>query len=227
MKLVIFDCDGTLVDSQHMIAAAMEAAFLSENIAAPAREDVLGVVGLSLTTAVARLLPLETGAPLIDRLSESYKAAFSEHRQRLGHNEPLYPGVRETLAGLAERDDVLLGIATGKSRRGVAAVLEREGLLRAFHTIQTADTHPSKPHPSMILAAMAETGAEPAETIMIGDTTFDVEMAVAAGVTALGVGWGYHPPEALRAAGAHSFVAHGIGLAPALAQWLDSLEKFS
>src|SRR5690606_11825217 len=115
----------------------------------------------------------------------------------------------ETLAG---RGDIVLGVATGKSRRGVAALFEREGLSDLFMTIQTADDHPSKPHPSMILKAMAETGCAPAETVMVRDTTFDIEMALSAGVGAVGVDWGYHPGEALIAAGAHAVADHCQGL---------------
>ncbi len=221
MKLVIFDCDGTLVDSQHHIVAAMEEAFGAERLALPPREAVVSVVGLSLGTAVARLLPPDSGEDLIVRLAEGYKAAFAMRRQRPDHSEPLFPGVGEAIRALAGRDDVLLGIATGKSRRGVAAVLEREGFSPLFATIQTADTHPSKPDPSMIMAAMAETGAAPRDTIMIGDTTYDIEMALGAGVSAVGVAWGYHPAAALRDAGAHVLVESGHELEPAL----DSLMR--
>ncbi|HEX2841305.1 MAG TPA: HAD-IA family hydrolase [Hyphomicrobium sp.] len=207
VKLVIFDCDGTLVDSQHVIVAAMSDAFQSEGLVTPERERVIGVVGLSLGIAVARLVPDGADLDQVDRLTEAYKAAFAERRRRPDHAEPLYPGVREALAKLSARDDVVLGIATGKSRRGVNAVLEREGWNDLFATIQTADTHPSKPHPSMILSAMSETAAEAADTAMIGDTTFDIEMARGAGTTAIGVSWGYHPAEALHAAGAHHVAA--------------------
>ncbi len=207
VKLVIFDCDGTLVDSQHMIVAAMSDAFASEGLIAPERERVIGVVGLSLGIAVARLVPDGCELDHVDRLTEAYKAAFAERRRRPDHAEPLYPGVREALAKLSARDDVFLGIATGKSRRGVDAVLEREGLAKVFATIQTADTHPSKPHPSMIMSAMQETAALAEDTVMIGDTTFDMEMARGAGTTAIGVSWGYHPADALHAAGAHHVTA--------------------
>lgn len=216
MKLIIFDCDGTLVDSQHAIVAAMGDAFAADGLAAPSREHVIGVVGLSLDIAIARLVPDGGDLALIGRLSEAYKAAFHARRQRPDHSEPLYDGVREALERLAARDDVALGIATGKSRRGLAAVLEREGLAGHFATIQTADTHPSKPHPSMILAAMNETAAAPADTVMIGDTTFDIEMALEAGTSAVGVAWGYHPAEALRAAGAHHVTADCAELERAL-----------
>jgi phosphoglycolate phosphatase len=107
---------------------------------------------------------------------------------------------------MTRREDLLLGMATGKSRRGVAAILERFGLVSHFVTVQTADTHPSKPDPSMLLKAMAETGVRPADTVMIGDTTFDIEMARAAGAGAIGVAWGYHPVVALEKAGAHVIV---------------------
>jgi phosphoglycolate phosphatase len=104
--------------------------------------------------------------------------------------------------GLADRANTVLGIATGKSVRGVRMVLGHHGLYEHFATVQTADTAPSKPHPGMILAAVRETGVAPRDAVMIGDTVFDIEMARAAGVAAIGVSWGYHPPAELRAAGA-------------------------
>lgn len=212
MKLVIFDCDGTLVDSQHVIVAAMEDAFRSNGLVLPARDSILGVVGLSLVTAVEQLLPGESDPGFAVQLAEDYKASFAQRRHGPDHFEPLYPGVRGIIEDLAKRDDVLLGIATGKSQRGVRAVLEREGLTSYFATIQTADTHPSKPHPSMILHAMAETNAGPAGTIMIGDTTYDMLMAREAQVTAQGVAWGYHDVGALRGAGAHDVSADSSAL---------------
>lgn len=203
MKLVIFDCDGTLVDSQHVIVAAMEDAFRNNGLVLPARHSILGVVGLSLVTAVEQLLPGESDPGFAVQLAEDYKASFAHRRHGPDHREPLYPGVRDIIEDLALRANVVLGIATGKSQRGVAAVLEREGLKDYFATIQTADTHPSKPHPSMVVQAMAEAGADPVDTLMIGDTSYDMLMARAAQVTALGVAWGYHDASALRGAGAH------------------------
>jgi phosphoglycolate phosphatase len=211
-SLVIFDCDGTLVDSQHAIVAAMTDAFLAESMVAPTRDRIISVVGLSLPIAVARLVPEETELSRIDNLTEAYKAAFAARRRQPDHVEPLFAGVRETLAKLAARDDVVLGIATGKSRRGVDAILEREGWSGLFATIQTADTNPSKPHPAMIHAAMSEADAAASDTIMIGDTTFDIEMAREAGAAAVGVTWGYHPEHALRAAGAHHITADCVEL---------------
>ncbi|KUO57201.1 MAG: hypothetical protein APF80_04245 [Alphaproteobacteria bacterium BRH_c36] len=205
MKLIIFDCDGTIVDSQHAIATAMSMAFDDHGLAQPARSDVIGVVGLSLVEAVQRLLPADSGDVAL-QVSQSYKQAFADLRQQPHHHEQLFPGAAETIVALAAREDYLLGIATGKSRRGVEALFEREGLAEYFVTIQTADDHPSKPHPSMIERAMLECGTEALQTIMIGDTTYDIEMACAAGVAGLGVAWGYHPRVMLEAAGARSIV---------------------
>lgn len=203
MILVVFDCDGTLVDSQHAIGAAMTAAFLKGGRAVPPREAIRRVVGLSLETAVHRLVP-DAGDAEVRALAESYKSEFQKLRQRPDHDEPLFPGIRETLARLAGERDIVLGIATGKSMRGVAALLAREDLEGVFATVQTADTHPSKPHPAMLETAMREVGAERHRTVMIGDTTFDMEMAIRAGAQALGVAWGYHEIDELEAAGAHA-----------------------
>lgn len=202
MRLVIFDVDGTLIDSQHMIVAAMQQAFAAIGAEAPSRQQTLSIVGLSLREAMHAL----TGADdsTLDQLTESYKAAFFQLRSDPAHHEPLYPGAAAVLDALSERDDVLLGIATGKSRRGVDRVLERFDLHGRFVTIQTADDHPSKPHPSMIQTALAESGVEAARAVMIGDTVFDMQMATAARVPAIGVAWGYHDAAHLKPAGAET-----------------------
>jgi phosphoglycolate phosphatase len=223
MKLVIFDCDGTIVDSQHAILEAMHQAFVSRGLLPPGREDVLAVVGLSLATAIARLLP-EPDVALVDWLGEAYKAAFAELRQSPAHSEPLFPGARETIVALAGRGDLMLGVATGKSRRGVDILFEREGLQPYFMTIQTADTHPSKPHPAMVHEAMAEAGVLALDTVVVGDTTFDVEMARLAGTGVVGVTWGYHPAGHLSAAGAHALVDDYAGLPDALDRLFRRLE---
>ncbi len=224
MKLVVFDCDGTLVDSQHMIVAAMERAFAGFGLPAPGRTAILSVVGLSLEHAVRRLTPMARAAD-VTALAEAYKSAFGELRRDKAHEEPLYPGIRETLQALAGEPDVLLGVATGKSRRGLAAVLEREGFTDLFVTLQTADTNPSKPHPGMLLAAMTEAGAEPHRTLMVGDTTYDVGMARDAGARAIGVAWGYHPASELEAAGAHRVIEDSLGLSDGLKLALQELDE--
>lgn len=198
--LVIFDCDGTLVDSQHAIVAAMEHAYATLGLACPTRAQVLSIVGLSLPECFAVLSP-EQDAVTRAELARLYKnGGWNEPGAHPA--DPLYPGAQALVAALAARDDVILGVATGKSQRGVARLVAREGWHGHFLTIQTADEHPSKPHPSMIARAMAETGIDAARTVMIGDTSYDMQMARNAGVGALGVGWGYHTAPMLREAGA-------------------------
>jgi phosphoglycolate phosphatase len=198
--LIVFDCDGTLVDSQATIVACAQAAFRAEGLAAPPAEAVRRIVGLSLVEAMTALLP-EPNPGTGTRLADAYRAAFLAHRQRPDFHEPLFPGARELLEALLARQ-LLLGVATGKAMRGLRAVLEHHGLERCFVTLQTADLHPSKPHPAMLEAAMAETGASPQETVLVGDTSFDILMARAAGAVPVGVSWGNHPAEELVAAGA-------------------------
>lgn len=200
LKLVIFDCDGTLVDSQHMICTAMSRAYLAHNLPVPGRETMLSIVGLSLTEAFTALGKGAAQFPVAS-LAEHYKLAFHALRESGEHMEPLYPGAREAVEALAARDDVVLGMATGKSQRGARLVLGHHGLLDRFITIQTADDAPSKPDPGMVLHAMREAGAAPENTVVVGDTVFDIAMAHAAGASAIGVAWGYHPRDSLSAAG--------------------------
>ncbi|MGR3502996.1 HAD-IA family hydrolase [Pseudaestuariivita sp.] len=201
LSLVLFDVDGTLVDSQADIVASMEAAFARVDLTPPTRADILGIVGLSLPQAISRLAVGAT-AETVTRMVDAYKAEYMRLRQAqpAGGGSPLYPGIRGVLDALAGEETLLLGTATGKSLRGLDALVDGHGIRRHFVTLQCADDHPSKPHPSMILAAMAATGVTPAQTVMIGDTSFDMEMAAAAGVTGLGVAWGYHPRARLSAA---------------------------
>lgn len=207
MNLIIFDCDGTIVDSQHLIVAAMDRAFALHGIAILPRAKTLSIVGLSLNEAVTRLIP-GADASAVAAIAQSYKDAFGELRRDPANHEPMYPGALEAIRALSQRSDTVLGVATGKSRRGVAALFDRMDLHPYFVTIQTADTHPSKPHPSMIRTAIEEAGASAATTVMIGDTHFDMEMACRAEVAALGVAWGYHPVAELKAKGAHAIATH-------------------
>lgn len=204
LRLAVFDCDGTLVDSQHSIFASMAAAFDVHSFARPDAEAVRRVVGLPLRVAMGRLLP-ETGPDVHDLLADSYIEAFHGLREKGEVADPLYPGVLEVLSAL-EGAGWILGIATGKGHRGLLATLETHDLAGRFQTLQTADSGPGKPDPGMLLNAMEETGTDPSGTVMIGDTTFDMKMALAAGTMAVGVSWGYHPEEHLHKAGAHAVI---------------------
>lgn len=203
MRLVIFDVDGTISDSQAHILHAMSYAYASEGLPAPTRDAVLSIVGLSLPEAVARIAP-ELSDQRQAAIVAAYKGSYMD--ARAAQPAPLYPGAEALLRRLAARDDLLLGVATGKSRRGLRALLEHHQLDKLFVTTQVADDHPSKPSPSMIFTALSEAGVDAAHAVMIGDTTFDIDMAGAAGVASIGVRWGYHPVADLIASGAGQIV---------------------
>ena len=199
LRLVIFDVDGTLVDSQAEIMAAMEMSFAANGLPTLPRTAVLSIVGLSLDVAFRQLCP-DADDVLLASLVQAYKDAFNALRGADGTAEksPLFPGALAVLDTLAGQDNTLLAVATGKSRRGLDKLLERYGLTGMFHSEQVADHHPSKPNPSMILTALSELGIAQQRAVMVGDTTFDMDMARAAGVAKIGVSWGYHPAEMLR-----------------------------
>ena len=200
LRLIVFDVDGTLVDSQGDILASMGAAFAAAERPAPDRATILSIVGLSLPVAMATLAP-DLGPDTQARMVETYKDSYASLRRAGGAaSSPLYPGALEVLDQLSAVPENLIGLATGKSRRGLDALLESHGLTGRFVTEQVADHHPSKPHPAMLHAALAETGVYPGAAVMIGDTGFDMEMARAAGIAAIGVSWSYHPRARLAAA---------------------------
>lgn len=199
IKLAVFDCDGTIVDSQHSISTCMTSAFEAHGLAAPAIAAVRRVVGLPLAQAISVLAPDD--AP-IERLTAAYSDAWGKARQNESLSEPLFGGVKNVFDTLLN-DGWLLGIATGKSMRGLDATLQHHDLSSLFVTLQTADRARGKPDPEMLEKAMYETGAEAKDTVMIGDTTYDIEMARNAGVRGIGVSWGYHAPQELLDAGAH------------------------
>lgn len=201
MKLAVFDCDGTLVDSQANILRAMHSSFQRLGLPDPDPHAVRRVVGLSLVEAMQALLPGEE-AQLHERLAEDYKLAFQRLRaDRLLDPEPLFDGIGELLGEL-ESEGWLLAVATGKSDRGLKLCLEHHGIEQRFISLQTADRHPSKPHPSMLLKCLEDAGVEAGEACIIGDTVFDVSMGVNARVRAIGVDWGYHDGAELLEAGA-------------------------
>lgn len=220
LRLAVFDCDGTLVDSQNSIISAMFAACDHHAFVRPEAHAVRRMVGLPLEVAIQRLLP-EVDAEFALVMSETYKSAFLEMRQTGQVEEPLFPGVIEVLGEL-DAAGWLLGVATGKAMRGLERTLGHHDLMDRFVTLQTADRARGKPHPEMMLNALSDTGVEPHHAVMIGDTTYDVEMAVNAGVQAIGVAWGYHEREELMDAGAIAVVEGTQTLMEALLTTLET-----
>jgi phosphoglycolate phosphatase len=204
-RLIVFDCDGTLVDSQHLIVEAMQRAFSGLGLPKPDRMDILDTVGLSVLESMAMLAPAQPAA-MRSQLAMSYRDCCIGLRRQGSGLEPLFPGAEACIRELAQSERFLLGLATGKSRRGVTRFLSVEGFEGLFSTTQTADDAPSKPHPAMLLQAMAEAGTGPEQTLMVGDSVFDMEMARQAGVAPVAVSWGYGKISELRRAGAKHVV---------------------
>ncbi|ARJ68911.1 HAD-IA family hydrolase [Paracoccus contaminans] len=209
MKLVIWDIDGTLVDSHAVIMDSMGAGMRAAGLPTLPDRAVSAIVGLSLPVAVETLLP-DADEATRARVVDGYRAAYSAARVR--NESPLFPGARDLLGRLAARDDVLMAVATGKSRRGLDALLAAHDLGGLFVTTQCADDHPSKPAPGMVIACLRAAGAAAGDAVMVGDTSFDMQMAANAGVAGIGVAWGHHGPDDLRAAGARAVAADMAGL---------------
>lgn len=209
-RLAIFDCDGTLVDGQADVCDTMEQAFSTAGLPSPNRNEVRRSVGLSLSRAVQILAPDLAEAEAAEVVS-LYKQIFFARRNDGLLYEPLYVGIADLLDQLRSQG-WLLAVATGKSDRGLDACLTRHGIRELFVSLQTADRHPSKPHPAMLEAALFEAGVAPEQAVMIGDTSFDMAMALEAHVRAIGVAWGYHTPDELRAAGAEAVAADPANL---------------
>lgn len=208
MKLVLFDCDGTLVDSVKLIHEVMARTFVHFGYDRPTIEQTKSIIGLTLDIAIARM----QGKPHVDdeatAMTAHYKAIFAETRAEEGLQEPLFEGISEMIAALATREEILMGAVTGKSRRGLNLIMDTHGFRKHFIVSRTADDCPSKPHPGMVTECCDETGMVPADTIVIGDAIYDMQMAKAAGATAIGVAWGYASEPELWAAGADAVVAH-------------------
>ncbi len=204
LQLAIFDCDGTLVDSQHSIIEAMDMTCDSYDIARIGRDSIRQIVGLPLEIAMANLFEgLSTDAH--NEMAESYRQHFRKMRLNGDVEEPLYPGTVKALDEI-EANGWLLGVATGKAMRGLIPTLETHDLQERFVTLQTADRARGKPHPEMVEKALEETGVYAHNAIVIGDTTYDIHMACNANVKSIGVAWGYHDVEELTRAGAASVV---------------------
>jgi phosphoglycolate phosphatase len=197
-SLVLFDCDGTLMDSHISIVRAMQKAFCSCGLAEPPARAVFDVIGLSLGRALDQLAGNT-------HLAENIKQAYRDHYRAAEHELKLYPDVRETLQALRQRG-YWLGVVTGKSMAGLLRVLDAFDLQDYFCVLRTADCCNSKPHPAMVLECMAEMGVEAAQTCVVGDALFDIQMAQSAGVSALGVSFGVSGSEELKHAGAQAVV---------------------
>jgi phosphoglycolate phosphatase len=213
MKLVLFDCDGTLIDSAAVIHASMEKTFVEAGFPVPELGRTKEIIGLTLDIALAQMLGREIDDQ-VRRMVDRYKHHSLTMRAAEDCHEPFYDGVWELLHELRQIDDVLLGVVTGKSRRGLDHLIAKHDLGPAIAASRTADECPSKPHPAMVLECCRETGMDPGQTIVIGDAVYDMQMAVNAGTTAVGVSWGYSRPDALVAAGAHHIVGDPFELMP-------------
>lgn len=208
MKLVLFDCDGTLVDSVGLIHEVMARTFVHFGYDRPDVALTKSIIGLTLDIAIARM----QGKPHVGdealAMTAHYKAIFAQTRAEPGFEEPMFDGISATVAKLAARDEILMGAVTGKSRRGLNLIMDTHGFRKHFIVSRTADDCPSKPHPAMVTECCDETGMLPADTIVIGDAIYDMQMAKAAGATAIGVAWGYASVDALWKAGADAIVNH-------------------
>jgi phosphoglycolate phosphatase len=204
-KLVVFDCDGTLVDSQHNVIACMNTAFSDLSLVPPEEKLIRQYIGLNLEEAIGLYMPETSDEEMLARIVSSYKAAFFNLRLQPDHEEPLYPGTREIMDRLSGKG-CSMAVATGKSLRGLNAVIERHGLEGRFISLQTPDHNPGKPHPQMIEKAMDDAGVGPDQTFMIGDTSFDMMLAKNAGCHAVGVNWGYHSETELLKNGADHLI---------------------
>ncbi|KRB60138.1 HAD family hydrolase [Rhizobium sp. Root708] len=208
MKLALFDCDGTLVDSAGLIHEVMARTFVHFGYDCPPIALTKSIIGLTLDIAIARML----GKPHVDdeavAMTAHYKAIYADVRDEPGMDVRLFDGINLLVNTLAAQDEILIGAVTGKSRRGLVHVLETHGFAPHFIVSRTADDCPSKPHPAMVSECCDETGMNPADTIVIGDAVYDMQMAKAAGATAVGVSWGYASVSDLVAAGADSIADH-------------------
>ena len=200
-KLIVFDADGTLVDSQHALIEAMRAGFRSVGREVPSRNKLVGVAGLTPRDAFARLMPFVNDAELSE-MALGYRHHYFEMHSQSVDGTALFPDVRNVLESLSDDPRFLVGLATGKSEQATKLMLEQFELDRIFDTVQFADRHPSKPHPSMLTTALSETATTPENAVVVGDTTADIQMAKTGGVTAIGVSWGFHSAEALKLQGA-------------------------
>ena len=208
--LIVFDWDGTLFDSTALIVRAIQAACRDLGAPVPSDEAAAHVIGLGLQDALQHAVP-DLPVDLYPELGRRYRQHyFASHDQ-----VTLFAGVPELLAGLRERNH-WLAVATGKNRHGLNEALRISGLAGSFDATRTADETRSKPHPQMLQELMREFGTDPERTLMIGDTTHDLQLAANAGTDAVAVAYGAHPPEQLGNLRPLT-IAHSV---PELQDWL-------
>lgn len=217
MRLVLFDCDGTLVDSAGLIHEVMARTFVHFGHVRPEVAETKAVIGLTLDIAIARM----QGKPHVDdealAMAAHYKAIYGGVRAEPGFREPLFAGISDMMARLERQDDLILGAVTGKSRRGLDLIRASHGFERTFFVSRTADDCPSKPHPAMVMECCGEAGIDTARTVVVGDAVYDMQMAKAAGAQAVGVAWGYASVPELAEAGAD----HILRTPADLLEWLE------
>ena len=216
LRLIVFDCDGTLVDSQAAIIHAMREAFAAASLPAPTDEAVRGIVGLSVPQAVAALAPNQNRDKLEVIDAEFRRASIALRAANPETSATFYDGARDCLDRLNNSGE-LLAVATGKARRGLDHLLDHSGLRSHFIATQSADDAPSKPHPGMLENCARLTGAD--RMVMIGDTSFDMAMAKNFGCYAIGVTWGYHSNSTLLESGADVLANTFEELEAAITAW--------
>lgn len=218
MKLILFDADGTLIDSQAVIHESMRLTFQAFGYQDPPISATRAIIGLTLDRAIATILDREIDDQIVAMVQE-YKEIYVQIAPREDMQSAAYHGIPGLIAELASHKDYLLGVVTGKSRRGVDKLFATNNFNSAFIVSRCADDCPSKPHPAMVLECCKEMGVLPHNTLVVGDTSFDMEMACSAGATAVGVDWGYHPRHKLQQAGAAKIVNTAVELKRTITNW--------
>ena len=191
--LIVFDWDGTVMDSTAVIAGSIQSACRDLGLSIPSDEAARHVIGMGLTQALRHAVP-DAPESMYPQLTERYRHYFLAQDEAI----PLFAGARETIAELHSAGHSL-AVATGKSRNGLSRAMQASGMQSYFHASRTADETFSKPHPAMLLEIMDELGISASRALMVGDTTHDLQMAINAGVDAIGMTHGAHPEEQLRA----------------------------
>lgn len=212
------------MDSQAVIYEAMGIVFCRFGYPEPAPAATRSVIGLTLDLAIATIMGREIDSE-IQAMALEYREVWIELSVRQNMKCRPYEGMAALVRSLAGREDCLLGIVTGKSRRGVEELMSSADFGNCFVTSRCADDCPSKPHPAMVLECCGETGIHPTSTLVIGDTSFDAEMARAAGARMIGVSWGYHPVPRLREAGAELVAGSPAHLAQAIQAWGRGIQE--